>query len=112
VARATTMTASVVHAPRTVTVLVANASGVNGAAAKRATTLTTAGYHVLTPTNTAPTPTTSVLFTSDFETDARAIAMALGIPQGNVRAVPTTPPVPNASKANVLVIIGRDARAT
>jgi hypothetical protein len=108
---ATASTAAVTHPRAAVRVLIANASAVNGAAAKRSSTLSAAGYDVLTPVNTAPAATSEVFFSRAADGDARAIAATLGIGDGDVHPMPAKPPVANANITDVVVVIGRDLGA-
>ena len=94
--------------PGEVVVLVANASGVQGAAGLQSEAIAGGGYQVLEPTN-APSEVeaTQVLATPGFEADAAALAVAIGAPETAVGAVPDPPPL-DLTGANVLVLLGKD----
>lgn len=100
--------------PEEVTVLVANASGIPGAATKIGEDLTAEGYIVAEPDNAKePSSTTTVYFIDGFEPEARAVAEALGLDpdaDGVVAEMPTPLPTQdeNLGAANVLVILGTD----
>lgn len=91
-----------------VVVLVANASGVQGAAGAQAEAIQAGGYQVL-PAANSPTnvEATQVLATPGFEADAAALAAAIGAPPESVAPVPDPPPLDLAG-ANVLVLLGPD----
>jgi LytR cell envelope-related transcriptional attenuator len=95
--------------PAQVTVLVANASGVGGAAAKQTDKLKTAGYKTGSPAN-APAgldlAVTQVMAMPGFEADATKLATDLGKPNA-VKPMASPPPV-NMAGANVLVLLGTD----
>jgi hypothetical protein len=93
--------------PGEVVVLVANASGVSGAAGAQRDILAGAGYQTLEPTNaTEELEATQVLSTPGFEADAAALAAQLGVPE-SVQALPDPPPIDPAG-ANVIVLLGLD----
>jgi len=94
--------------PGEVVVLVANASGVQGAAAAQADAITAGGYQVL-PAANAPeeVEATQVLATAGYEADAAALAAAIGAPPTAVAAMPDPPPM-DVTGAHVLVMLGPD----
>ncbi|HEX5365716.1 MAG TPA: LytR C-terminal domain-containing protein [Acidimicrobiales bacterium] len=96
------------HPPGEVVVLVANGSGVQGAAGTQAQAIQDGGYQVL-PAANAPqrVEATQVLATPGFEADAEALARAIGAPPGAVAAMPDPPPLDLAG-ADVLVVLGPD----
>lgn len=106
---ATTATAGP-RTPGEVRVLVANGSGVAGAAGRRTDELAAAGYATLEPANAAPVPTTQVLFAEGYEADAAAVATAVGAAPGAVQPLPDPPPVDPAD-ANVVVVLGPDTES-
>lgn len=93
--------------PREVKVIVVNASGVKGAAGKASEILKPPGYNVLAPTN-ANSGESAVFFTPGYDSDATAVATALGFPLTSVKPLPTPPPIPDSKGAHVVVIVGRD----
>jgi hypothetical protein len=97
-----------------VTVRVANAAGVTGAAGATTEQLTVAGYQAVEPTN-APgeelLETTQVLFVRGFQPEARALAETLGAPDAGVATMPNPPPVDLAG-AQILVLLGTDIAGT
>ncbi len=101
-------TAPAPRPPGEVIVLVANASGVQGAAAEQTTTIQGGGYQVLPAGNAEnQVETTQVLPIAGFEAEAAALATAIGAPEGAVQPMPDPPPVDLAG-ANVLVLLGPD----
>jgi hypothetical protein len=94
--------------PAEVVVLVANASGVSGAAAAQSETIQGGGYQVLPPGNAEnAVETTQVLPVAGFEAEAAALAAEIGAGEGAVQPMPDPPPVDLAG-ANVLVLLGPD----
>jgi LytR cell envelope-related transcriptional attenuator len=92
-----------------VIVLVANGSGVEGAASRQVEALRGGGYQVLDPANApANVEATQVWATSGFEPDAAALAAAIGVAAEAVQPMPNPPPM-DPQGANVLVVIGPDA---
>jgi hypothetical protein len=95
-------------------VVVANASGVGGAAGKMTTDLQARGYKTLKATNVAPgTPqaaTTTVYYTAGSQAAANAVLAELGL-AGPAQPIPATGfVVPDADRAgaNVVVVLGKD----
>jgi hypothetical protein len=89
-----------------VTVLVANASGVQGAAGELSTTIGEGGYVTLEPTNApAEVAASQVQFVPDYEADAVALATAIGVPAEAVVPITDPPPV-ELGGAQVLVVLG------
>jgi hypothetical protein len=93
--------------PGEVVVLVANASGVQGAAGAQTEALQGGGYQVL-PADNAPNQvqTTQVLPTAGYEAEAAVLATLMGASDA-VEAMPDPPPVDLAG-ANILVLLGPD----
>jgi hypothetical protein len=92
-----------------VLVLVANGSGVNGAAGRLTTTIQEAGYQTATETNAARVPTTTVYFTEGYEREAAALAETLSPDAAPATAaVPSPAPVTDLAGAHVLVVLGPD----
>lgn len=91
-----------------VTVLVANASGVSGAAAQQTELIAGAGYVTLEGTN-APEllEATQVLAVAGYEADAAALATAINAPPESVAPMPDPPPLETGG-AHVLVMLGPD----
>ena len=109
----TSTTAAAPRSPDEVTVLVANASGITGAASTAGATLQAAGYLIAEPDNAPLTTATSVYFITGFEPEARAVATALGLDpaaEGVVGEVPSPVPTDDGSMgaANILVVLGPD----
>ena len=94
--------------PGEVVVLVANASGVQGAAAEQSEAIAGGGYQVL-PAANAPSEVeaTQVLATAGYEADAAALAAAIGAPPESVAAMPDPPPL-DLTGAHVMVMLGPD----
>ena len=96
------------HDPSQVAILVANGSGVKGAAGKVAQTLAASNFVLKPSTNTkSPASSSVVYFTTGFDNDAKAIAHLL-TPQPAVQAMPATLPVADLVKANILVVVAAD----
>lgn len=97
-----------VRPPAEVTVLVANGSGVRGAAAGLADTIAAAGYVVAEPANApAAVAASSVHYLPGYEREAQALASLLN-PAPQVSAMPEPQPVPDLRGAQVLVLQGPD----
>ena len=98
-------------------VLVANASGIDGAAAALSTTLADLGFQTVKATNSAgyesKLDVSKVYFTGDGYPAAYSIAQLMGGIE--VAAMPTPPPISNALEglrgANVIVMLGADRAA-
>ncbi len=103
-----TTAAPAARPPAQVSVLVANASGVSGAAGELTASLASQGYQTVPETN-APNSVgaTQVLFTSGFDAEAAALAQAIHAPANAVAAVPDPPPV-ELGGAQILVLLGPD----
>lgn len=94
-------------------VIVANASGINGAASQLTDRLTAKGYATVKPTNAAGYEETldvsKVYFTPDAYPVAYSIAQIMGV---QVAPMPTPPPISYATDglrgANVIVMLGHD----
>lgn len=96
------------RAPAEVRVLVANGSGVAGAATRYKDQLAGAGYNALAPVNTTSRPLDSVVyFAPGFDAEAAALAATLA-PAPPVAALPAEPPVEQLGEADVLVVVGAD----
>jgi hypothetical protein len=108
-AESTTTITSAPRDPRTVKVLSANGTTTNGVGDKLRRKLLAANYDALTAvTATSKVRTTSVYFTTGFESEAHAVATALALPATAVQAMPAKAPVPQLGAANVLVVAGED----
>jgi hypothetical protein len=94
--------------PGTYTVLVANASGVSGVAARVTEQVQEAGFQAAAPSNAARAPTSTVYFNEGFEAEAQAVA-ALFTPVPEVAPLDLDPlPVDDLRGASVVVIVGPD----
>jgi hypothetical protein len=104
----TTSTTAAVRPPAEVRVLVANGSGVRGAAAGLADTIAGFGYQIAEPAN-APSPVaTSVIhFLPGFEREAQALAAQLN-PAPAVSVMPDPQPVTDLRNAQILVLQAAD----
>jgi len=96
--------------PGEVTVIVANASGVQGAATQMTERLGAAGY-LYAPAGNAPEgtelATTEILPAAGFESEAARLAGEMGLPSEAVKPMTDPPPVDLAG-ANILVLLGTD----
>jgi LytR cell envelope-related transcriptional attenuator len=97
--------------PGQVTIIVANASGVQGAATAMTERLAAAGY-LYAPAGNAPEgtelATTEILPTAGFEPEAARLAGEMGLPPEAVKPMTDPPPVPDLAGANILVLLGTD----
>lgn len=107
----TTPTTEAVRPPSEVKVLVANGSGVNGAAGGATDALEALGYVTATPANAERVPETIVYYTTGFEAEAEALAAAIGAGEDAVTPMPAVAPVDDLQLANVLVHLGPDLAA-
>lgn len=105
--RPTTTTTTV--PPHTVPVLVANASGVAGAAAAVSSQLQPGGWNLLPPVNaTARLATSRIYYVAGFLPQANAIAGQLHLPASAVSPSTTADPITTIGTAEVLVAVGPD----
>jgi hypothetical protein len=89
------------------TVLVANASGTQGAAGRLSDKMKADGFTMAQPvTATAKADTTKVYFLSGYEAAAASVASYLAV--GAPEAMPEPKPVADLGQAQVLVVEGRD----
>jgi hypothetical protein len=106
----TETTAPPVRQPAEIILIVANASGVSGAAGTKTEQLQAAGYQTVTATN-APADmeleTTQIMPTAGFEPEAAKLAGELGLQPESVQPLTDPPPVDLAG-ANILVLMGTD----
>lgn len=101
--------------PETVMVLVANGSGVQGAAGTVTDKLLAQNYNALDPANAEPTDTSKIYYRSGYDVDAQEIARIVGATPDLVQSMPDPVAVPEnaqerVAQANVVVIIGSDNR--
>jgi LytR cell envelope-related transcriptional attenuator len=109
-AAATETTAPAVRQPAEVIVIVANASGVSGAAGTKTEQLQAAGYQTAPATNAPPDmelDTTQIMPTPGFEPEAAKLAGELGLQPESVQPLTDPPPV-DVAGANILVLMGTD----
>jgi hypothetical protein len=89
------------------TVLVANASGTQGAAGRLSEKMQTDGFTMAQPvTATAKSDTTKVYYLSGYEAAAASVASYLAV--GAPEPMPEPKPVADLGQAQVLVVEGRD----
>jgi hypothetical protein len=92
-----------------VPVLVANASGVTGAAAAISKELEPGGWDLLPPADaTASVPTSNVYYLAGFQPEAKSIATTLHLGAGAVVPYTTAAPISSIGAAQVLVVVGPD----
>lgn len=90
-----------------VSVLVANATTVTGAAGRVTSTLSQRGYHTLPPVNaTTHATTTSVYYVSGYSQPALSIASVLSLASSDVSVMTSNPPVSTLDGTDVLVVVG------
>lgn len=104
----TTSTTAAARPTSEVKVLVANGSGVNGAAGAQSTALEALGYVTANPTDAERVTATVVYFTDGYEPEARALATAIGADESAVAMIPTPAPVDDTQLSNLLVVLGPD----
>ncbi len=95
--------------PSEVKVLVANGSGVQGAAGAATATLLGTGYNALSPVNAESQSETRIYFEVGFDADAQAVAQLLSA--GPDRLAPMIDPPPGGVDlrgANILILLGPD----
>lgn len=106
-AHPTTTTTTI--APSKVPVLVANASGVTGAAAAVSAELKPAGWALLPPADASAQVTTShVYYLVGFKPQADTIASSLQLPATSVGPYTTAAPISSIGTAEVAVVVGPD----
>ncbi len=89
--------------------LVANASGVSGAAATVSNRLQVQGWNLLAPVNaSARVPTSHVYYVAGQQQVADAIATSLRLPAGDVAPYTTAAPITTIGTAEVVVVVGPD----
>jgi hypothetical protein len=99
------------HDPAEVTILVANGSGVKGAAGRIAESLKASNYVLKESTNAeSPAEASIVYFADGYQADARAVASLLTPPPG-IEPMPETVPVKDLAGANLLVVVAADLAA-
>jgi len=95
--------------PADVTVMVANASGIAGAAAKVSDQLKGKGYVTTDPGNSSkPASTTSVYYVGNDKPEAIEVAQAIGVSESQVAPMPNPAPVADLRGATVVVNLGPD----
>ncbi|MBV8462769.1 MAG: LytR C-terminal domain-containing protein [Acidimicrobiales bacterium] len=105
----TTTTTVPVQAPANVPALVANGSGVTGAAAAFTARLKSAGWTTLPPTNTTTQVSSSHVYYGPGQQAAAATAAAqLHIPASSVAPYSSAVPVSTIGTAQVIVVLGPD----
>jgi hypothetical protein len=104
----TTTTTAPLRPPSEVKVLVANGSGVNGAAGGATDALEALGYVTGAPANAERVPSTVIYFTEGYQPEAEALAEATGAPAEGVTPMPAVAPVDDLQLANILMVIGPD----
>ena len=111
---APTTTTTSAHPPSSVPVLVANASGVSGAAATVTNQLQVGGWALQPPVNaSAQVPTSHVYYVAGQEQAATQIAKSLHLPASAVVPYTTAAPITSIGTAEVVVVVGSDlARPT
>jgi hypothetical protein len=107
----TPTTSAITHTPADVRVQVLNGGAVTGSAGAASDELTAALYNVVEAQDASQPVTASTIFAAEgYESDAAAIAEALGI-TSEVQPMATPPPAPAPADLNVLIVIGPDFTA-
>ena len=100
-------------APGSVSVVVANATSVNGLAAHYTTVIGAGGWKMGTPIDAATTEATSaVYYASGFQEPAASIATTIGVKPTQVLPLTTATPVSGVTGVDVVVVIGADLAST
>jgi hypothetical protein len=95
--------------PAKVPVVVANASGITGAAAALSARIQASGWDMLPPANATSDVTTSrVYYQAGFQPEAASIASSLGLPASAVVPYTSAAPVSSIGTAEVIVVAGPD----
>lgn len=95
--------------PAKVAVVVANGSGVNGAAGAVTDELKPGGWNLLPPTDASAEVTASqVYYVAGYERPAAAVASSLALPASSVRPYTTAAPISSLGAATVAVVVGPD----
>jgi hypothetical protein len=95
--------------PSHVPVLVANASGVTGAAAAISSELAPGGWDLLAPVNASTdVPASHVYYLTGQQASAASIASSLGVPATSVLPYSSAVPVSTIGTAQVVVVAGPD----
>ncbi|MGO8826297.1 MAG: LytR C-terminal domain-containing protein [Acidimicrobiales bacterium] len=109
--KSTTTTTTI--APGSVSVVVANATSVNGLAAHYTTVIGAGGWKMGTPIDAATTEATSaVYYASGFQEPAASIATTIGVKPTQVLPLTTATPVSGVTGVDVVVVIGADLAST
>ena len=109
--KSTTTTTTI--APGSVSVVVANATSVNGLAAHYTTVIGVGGWKMGTPIDAATTEATSaVYYASGFQEPAASIATTIGVKPTQVLPLTTATPVSGVTGVDVVVVIGADLAST
>jgi hypothetical protein len=103
--------ARALRSPEQVKVLAANATNQSGLAGRTRDFLINNGYNALAPVDATKTlDATRVEYKPDFEPEARTLAQLLQLPASSVVPLEASPPVPDSSAADILVIAGADLK--
>ena len=88
--------------------LVANGSGVCGAAGRLSTSLSAQGFNVASPVNADnPAEASAVYYVAEYGADAAMVASLLQVDSSRVLAIPASPPTAPGD-AHVVIHIGAD----
>jgi hypothetical protein len=92
-----------------VSVVVANATSVNGVAAHYSDALSAQGWATKTPTDASTTATTSaVYYAAGMQASAEEVASELGIAAAQVQPITAATPAPGITGIDVVVLVGQD----
>ena len=93
--------------PAEVTVLVSNAARVGGIAGRAGGAIESAGFNVLTPTNSDSQDASEVYHLPEYATEALDVARAVNIDAANLRPMDELTSL-QPGTAHVVVVVGRD----
>jgi hypothetical protein len=107
-----TSTTTTTVAPSSVSVVVANATSVNGLAAHYSTVIGAGGWSMKPPLDASTSEATStVYYATGMQAPATQIATAIGVKASQVQPLTTATPVSGVTGTDVVVVIGQDLAA-
>jgi hypothetical protein len=110
----TTAAPATTVAPASVKVVAANGAGISGLAKKATSYLETQGYTQTVATDaTASATTTAIYFAEGYEANAKALALAMGLPDTAAQALPAGAALAGdqPEDAGMIIVLGPDAAA-
>lgn len=109
----TTIVAPEKRPPAEVSVLVANASGISGAAGRAGNQLRSLGYSTPEESNASAAEVTTLYFVEGFDAEALDVATIFAVDPANVKPMPDpVPTIERIGEAEVLLLLGPDKATT